>query len=235
MSRSSLSGRVLALLALPTLVACASFRSRKSAPSPAEIHYGSAVAALDSADFVSARADLTWLVGRCEAGSRGARALLLLASAELDARNPDRSPHRAAQLAARYLELPGAAGDDLPVAQSLYLLALDLGGSPGAPSPRADADSSQVTLPPLAPRFQRCDDSVTVVDSASLPAYPGTTVARRMAELQRLLQERTDSLRVARAGMAARDRKIEELQAEIERIRKLLKGGGGVPPDTTRS
>lgn len=89
-----------------------------------------AAVALGSERFDEAYRDLRFLAERCESGEAGSEAVLLLASQELNPRNPDRSPQAAAQLAARYLQISSASPTSLRVAESLYLLALDLGANP---------------------------------------------------------------------------------------------------------
>jgi len=171
-----------------------------------------AVLALDRSDFGSATADLEWVAARCRSGERGRTALLLLTAAELDVRNPGRSPDRARRHAEAYLSLPGIPDEELPVARTLYLLAVDLGGKavaedllavPDAPSD--DVVRSDAAAPPVAARFADCGKGEPR-DHLPLPTHAGPTTARRLTALQ-------DSL--------------DLLQAEIERVRKLLKGGRG--------
>jgi len=210
-------------------------------PEPQQ-RYSSAVAALNRTDFADARPDLEWLVSRCEAGRRGRTALLLFASAELDARNPRRSPAEAARLAGAYLRLPWADPEELPLARTLYLMAVDLeppaeaAASVAGPVPDTvtldslATDSSAVRAVPLAERFEHCDGSGTPKRFGSVPAYPGATTAERLVRLRSELDARADSLEHARTEIAEREKKIADLQAEIDRIRKLLKGGGGTSP-----
>jgi len=226
-------------LTLPLVVtlvaaACASLPPEETSPpipiSEPERRFASALAALDRSDFAGARPDLEWLVRRCEAGAHGRTALLLFASAELDPHNRRRSPTEAARLASAYLRLPWATPEEVPLARTLYLMAVDL----ESPAEGADtlvdslpADSSAIPSIPLAERFEHCDGTGTPARIGSVPEYPDTTTAERLARLRSQLDARTDSLERARSEIAEREKRIAGLQAEIDRIRKLLKGDGG--------
>ncbi len=188
----------LVLVATLSVLSCATLGVGGGRDSETRERFSRAVTALDRSDFESATPDLEWLVARCRSGKRARTALLLLAAAELDVRNPERSPGRARRYAEAYLSLPGIPDEELPVARTLYLLAVDLGGTAIV----GEADS-----PPVADRFADCGEGEPR-DHLGLPTYDGPTTARRLATLQ-------DSLDV--------------LQAEIDRVRKLLKGGGGGP------
>lgn len=220
------SRRAVMLMLLP-LVGCASLRARVFGSSEAEARYARAVAAVDRADFSAAKPDLEWLVGRCRAGEEGRRALLLMASAELDVRNPGGSAAEAARLARAYLELPWGDETEVPIARSLYLLALDLEAVPGYVPHQVSATASAV---PLAARFDHCDGGGEARRSEEPPVLAGPTTGQRFANLRFELDARSDSLSLARASVSAQALKIEELEAEIERIRKLLRGGGGLQP-----
>lgn len=219
-------GRSLLLLAVLPLLACASFMSRVVPRSEPDTRFGTAVAALDRSDFAAATADLSWLVSRCEAGSRGRTALLLFASSELDLRNPHGSPAAAARLAAAYIRLPWIDEREVSIARTLYLMALDRGGA-------ADSAAAEASLPPLASRFDHCDGGGVPEWSLEPPEHPGVTTAERLDRLARLEAElalSADSLADVQARNAAQATRIRELEAEIERVRRLLRGGGGTLP-----
>jgi hypothetical protein len=59
----------------------------------------------------------------------GQQALLVLAAAELDPRNPERQIELAAEFAAHFLGLPNRAAWAQPLAESLYLLSMEIGAS----------------------------------------------------------------------------------------------------------
>lgn len=155
-------------------------------------------APLAAGDFKAATLELQRRAARCESGERGREAVLLWATLELDLRNPHGSPQTAARLAARYLQLLDAEPAGISTAESLYLLALDRGARPvGEPW-----DFGQV-----APRFSECGEAPPGPGFVrSLPEHPGTPSWRQ--------------LRWSRA-------QADSLEAELERIRKLLQQGTG--------
>jgi hypothetical protein len=255
-----------ALRFVPTLLlvgacatACASARPgifpvQPADPAPsndqAQARFSKAVRALDRAEFGAARPDLEWLVSHCDAGWAGRSALLLLASADLDLANADRSPAEAARLARTYLLLPDdsrgqEADGELPLARSLYLLALDVNDGHGAvagsrssvatsgPGDARHRASGPAPMP-IAERFNHCDEPGTPKPAATLPAPSWPTAATRLVGLHAALAEATDSLTRARRRLADQAEKITALEAEIERIRKLLNAGGGVEPPARR-
>lgn len=98
---------------------------------------------LADGEYWAATARLRSLASTCEAGADGRRAVLLLATAALDPRNPDASPDRGASLAARYLTLPGINAEDRVTGEGLYLLAYGVGGRvPGTMNGSATAVDS---------------------------------------------------------------------------------------------
>jgi len=202
----------LVLATTLTAVSCATLGVGGGEGAETRERLSRAVLALDRSDFGSATADLEWVATRCRSGERRRTALLLLAATELDIRNPDGSPDRARRYTEAYLSLPGIPEEELPVARTLYLLAVDMGGTTtvgdavaapnDAPEGLGDTDTAS---PPVAVRLGGCGEDGSR-DHLSLPTYSGPTTARRLATLQ-------DS--------------VDLLQAEIDRVRKLLKGGGG--------
>lgn len=211
-----------------TLAGCAwlsaGARDDGNAEGPAGSRFHAALAAAGRDDFPTARAGLGELAARCDAGPWGREALLALASVELSPRNPDGSADDAAALLARYLQIPTVPPRSVALAETLYLLAVDLGA-------RAHAD-------PLAPApategipwsYDECGTPAEPALVRPLPEHPGpVTTAGALGEaLTRLetLRARSDSL-----GALARDltERNAALEAELERIRRLLL------PDTAR-
>lgn len=172
---------------------------------------GDGIRALEAGEYEAAAGRLGWLASRCESGLLGRRALLLLATAALDPRNPDASPDRAARLTAHVLGLPGADPEDRVVAEALYLLSLELGGrvpvaEGGAGSGGGHAEGD------LAFRFQDCRiaDAEGSTPPPQLPTLPGSPMALLYAQI-----------RVERDSLQAR---VTELEAELARIREILNG-----------
>lgn len=173
-------------------------------------------------DFDAAARELAELAETCESGLWGRDAVLVLASLELDPRNPSGSPSSAARLAARYLQIPGTPS--VAVAETLYLLAVDLGGEPVA-DPLSQSPGAVGT----ALAFENCDVPREPVLVREIPRHPGPPTTR--TTLVRASAQR-DSLATVVDSLALR---AAELEAELDRIRRLLapdsvRGGGGAPP-----
>jgi hypothetical protein len=124
------------------------------------------------------------------------------------------------------------------LAGSLYLTALDLQGMPADTSTSADGRAHVGDSLRVAPRFDDCDGRIETDRAPELPSVSGTTTAQRMASLRAALTASEDSLARAREHLGADAAKIDSLQAEIERIHKLLggdgRGSGGGGPSSLR-
>lgn len=237
------TGRILLPLILLVgivLVACARATVETPAEQPALLDEASA--ALDRSDFAKAEELLRSVATRCESGADGPAALLLLAAMHLDPRNPHGSPVVAAQLAARYLQVPSAPPASVGEAESLYLLSLDLGAPPVedplAPIPSSGRDRPARRVPSgwrAADRFDGCERSEPAVAGRPLPRHPGTPL---WEALERVWAER-DSLsrRVERLSEEADEEgrslraRIDSLESELRRIRELLREGVETPVD----
>ena len=95
--------------------------------------------ALDDGDYATAAEQLAPVAAICPIDEIGSRALLLLAAAELDGRNPDGRPDAAAELAAFHLSRSDRDDWSGAMAEELYMIALDLGGDPVAVEDIPDA------------------------------------------------------------------------------------------------
>ena len=175
--------------------------------------YQNGLSRLAEGDFGAAGQAFRESAVSCESGREGQRSLLFLSLLELDPRNPDAHPDSAALMAMRYLYLPDLPTSGALEAEALYVAALDRGADPGLrPDPEA---------PGLALRFERCGEPNPLREAPSLPVLDRPTAS----VLQGLDAERT----ALSARNEALQRTVEELQAELERIRGLMK-----LPDTTR-
>lgn len=189
------------------------------APVSAEARLDRGIQALEAGEYATASTRLARLASRCESGRPGRRAVLLLAGASLDPRNPDASPDRGARLAAHVLGLPGSDPTERALSETLYLLALDRGGEPPGEGAPSDSEETGADGYP-APRFYDCDavaGDTGQSRSVALPRLPGTPSAE---VLSRTRGER-DFLQS----------RVVTLQAELDRIRELLREG--ILPDTT--
>lgn len=211
------------LVLIVALAGCASVGRQPDGGGP-EARAERAMEALEREAFATARFELLALAGDCSAGGHGRDALLLLAAAELDTANPDRSPRRATHLAGAYLLLPDAEPEELPVARALYRLGVELTVPAASPA-------ELVPMPPVASRFDTCDPARVAVSSRTLPDTPSSREGR-LAALRAELVARTDSLARLRSELTAKNDELAatsdelaEVQAEIERITELLKSG----------
>lgn len=144
----------------------------------------------------------------CGAAPLGQQAVLVEAAAALGGRVGEREPGRAAVLAAAFLRQPRPAAWGVPIAESLYLMARELGAD--VPSEEAVSsvfgEGADVGARPAADCGARWDPTREAV---AVPSLQGSGVT---AELRRLQS------------------RLVELEEEVERLRALLKvpeDGGG--------
>lgn len=200
------AGRRLALLLSISVSGCVWAAGGGHGLDDPEARYERAEIALEDGRFADAFRDLRSLAERCGSGRVGREAVLLLASQEIDPRNPARTPQAAAQLAARLLQSPSASRTSLVLAESIYLNALELGAEvvrdPFAPLPLADEEAA--TEPDrghhrpssarsgkswnVAPRFQDCGEVAAPLVVRALPLLPAVSLRGKLTSLE---EERT--------------------------------------------
>jgi hypothetical protein len=157
--------------------------------------------ALEHDDFAGATQQLGAVASDCAEGSGAGPALLLLAAAELDTGNPGGSPVAAAGLAARYLLVADATDEDRILARTLYRVATHLetlvlpGRDAGDGSPESDPISGS------------CAHAAPAEETMLMEAL-GPAAAPWLLHLE--------------SERGALHRRVEELQAEIDRIDGLL-------------
>lgn len=171
---------------------------------------------LDQRRFLAADSALREALVPCDGGTEVGTALLLLSSLHQDPRNAAAEPDSAALMAARYLHLSGTPEAGRRLAEGLYVQALDRGGDP--------ALRPGTYTPGVGLLSARCGSAGRarggVVD---LPELENPPWAVRVREVE----GRLDSLAVVHD---AAHRRVMELEAELERIRRLLQD-----PDTGRA
>lgn len=169
-----------------------------------QLHEG--VAALQAQQYLRARGLLEPLFYERSTEPVGQHALMLLITAELDSRNPDRRLWAAADMAGRLLDLDNLDPWLVPVAETKYLLAMEL----GATEQRiAAAEAARATAEARA--------------SARLPELSRESVPVR---IDRLTTERDQARRRAEQleqQLAGRDRELRETQQELERIKRTIR------------
>lgn len=194
-----------------------------------------AAIALRDGRYAMGWTELSWLAEHCADQTAGRRATLELAAAAIDPRNPYRSPTRAANAAARYLRLQETEPALEPVAQTLYLVALEMGGRPDHAATRVREASAR--LDPAGPAATaaadpaRADSSadacgrmpVRLLDAVALPALHAPTFPERIERLaaeRDSLQHRLDLVVVERDSLR---QQAKQLQQELKRVKKILK------------
>jgi hypothetical protein len=216
----SARAHVVALLAVLTFAGgCLPMRTATADVQDPAAQERTAVLALVREDFETARPRLLELASHCRSGEHGRRAVLLLAAAELDTGNEGGSPQAALQLARSYLLLPETPREEAVVARALYRLAADLGGE-AAPA-TTDSTSGGILV---APRFDDCEQVPDLL-FRPLPSTSSETLADREKTLRSTLAVRSDSIAALRDALAESDRRVTELESELERITELLTSG----------
>jgi len=168
-----------------------------------------AVAALDGRNYDAAHARLLEVVDLCGSAPLGQQALLLMAVAELDPRNPDPRRDLAAESTALLWEETYARGWAHTLAESLYMIALRLGAGNAGPTDAeaaelewrvraAPADASSYCGPAWPARLPSPTASAP---EDGLPSLNGSSYPAQVAELRR---------------------HVRELEEELERIRRIV-------------
>ena len=245
--------RHLLAIALLPLGACSALRPDAPLERDAEHRLERGLAALDAAEYREAFDDLSWVYAHCPAHTRGAEALLALAALELDPRNPAGRPGVATDLLARLLAEPAAEGYVRPMAEAAYLMALSLGAPDAAdgaatltagpatgvtardsarPVARAVADTSarvvraaEVLEAPAEEPAVGCGRPVTASAWAAprLPELPGPSLVSLLAAAERARAGTAAEAETLRGELAAARQRLQETEAELERIRQTLK------------
>jgi hypothetical protein len=161
-------------------------------------------AAVEAQEYLRARGLLEPLFYERPGDTVGQAALLVLLAAELDNRNPERRLWAAADMAGRLLAVEPAERWFVPVAETFYLLAVELGANEeriaAAESARATAEAAR--------------------------RLPATTQESVPARVGRVTAERDQARRQAeqlQQQLATRDRELRETRAELERIKRTIR------------
>lgn len=209
---------VLALLAGAS--GCAVLNGRRADPDPA-LHLQQGLTALDRGNYEEAARELGWVYERYPARPEGQHALLALTALELDPRNPHRQLATTADLAAQMLNLPGGPTWTVPVGETFYLVAQEL----GAEYQRQAMTDSGLTVPTFTVMQPARGAEPAMPEARRLPPLPERpSIPEQLGRLRQerdSLQARADSLEQL---LADREKKLRETQKEIERIRKTLRG-----------
>ena len=175
------------------LVGCATLKAPLE--TRGEKRFEDGLAALGRGDYRVAHENLAWVAQHYGREAYGQQALLTLAAMEMDPRNPARRINVGTDVAAGYLRLPEKALWTQPVAQTLYLLGLEL----GAAEERAERAEREVERTP-----------------AKLPNLPGPSVTSKLRTVEQerdRLARRVDTL----------EKQLAEKEQELERIKKTIR------------
>lgn len=201
--------RAALLLALITagLTGCAALSFARPPDARAQLNQG--VAALESRDYPGARALLEPLYREHWQDRIGQQAMLALIAADLDNRNPERRLWAAAEMSARLLSVPELEPWLIPVGESYYLLALELG-----------AQEERVARAETA---RAAAEAEVAAVERELPASAAESVPAR---INRITTER-DSLRRRVTELEqlaeARDKELRETKQELERVKQTIR------------
>ena len=177
--------------------------------STAEERFSAGMVALRRGDFAQASTDLTWVAEHYPDKSEGRQALLIVAALELDPRNPRRRLEMGRDLAGSYLKTEDMERWTEPVAQTLRLLAMELGA---AEERVAAADADRLA----AERRANLGD---------LPKFPenAQTLSTRLHQAQDEREKLSKKVEQLEEQIVDRDKKLAEKDKELERIRKTIR------------
>jgi hypothetical protein len=174
-----------------------------------------AAAALEAQDYARARELLEPLYFQHWMEPVGQQAQLMLIAAELDGRNPNRRLWAAADMATRLLQIPSVEPWVVPLAESYYVLAVELGATEErvalAEAARADAEERAV-------RAERAS-----TPPRRLPTTTRETVPAQLRRVNRDRDELKRQVEQLQQQVEERDRDLREARQELERIKKTIK------------
>ena len=154
-----------------------------------EERFKAGVRALASGDFAKAHGELRPVAERRAGNDTGQRALLILSAIELDPRNPNRRPEVGADLAATYMRLPDRAEWLDGVAQTLYLVGVELG---------------------------TVEERVEQARQRALPRLPGPTVSARIRTVEQERDRLAKRVSTLEAELAEKERELQRIRKTIK-------------------
>lgn len=181
------------------LAACATINP--FVESTAESRFDRGMRAIERGDYPQASLDLGWVATHHADEKIGRQALLAVSALEMDPRNQRRRLALGADLTQAYLLNRGTENWTQPIAQTLHLLALEL----GAAEERVAAAEAEK---------QKAEARLTL---------PGPSVPARMKAIQDerdRLQRRVTQLE---QQLSTVEKDLAEKDKELERIRKTIK------------
>lgn len=201
--------RAALLLSLMTagLTGCAALSFARQPDARAQLEQG--VAALEAEDYAGARALLEPLYRERWQDRIGQQAMLALIAADLDNRNPNRRLWAAAEMAARLLSIPELEPWLIPVGESYYLLALEL----GAQEERlARADAARAAA----------EAEIAAVER-ELPASAVESVTARINRITRERESLARRVTQLEQEAEARTKELNDTKQELERVKQTIR------------
>jgi hypothetical protein len=186
-------GSIWAVALVGLLTGCATLR--EPFQDDGEERLEAALAALARGDYRTAHDGLSAVAQQFPNDDEGRQAVLALAALELDPRNPGRRIAMGADVAANYLRMADNDAWTQPIAQTLYLLGLELGAAEERVE-KAEREAERA--------------------AARLPALPGPTVSARIRSVE---QERD---RLSRR-VETLEKQLAEKDQELQRIKKTIR------------
>jgi hypothetical protein len=153
-----------------------------------EDRFDAGVQALRDGDYEAAHRALAWVLTNYGHEKVGQRAAVLLAAAELDPRNPNRRIDVGADLASGYLRFEDRQEWLDPVAQTLYLLGLELGNAESEPTDTA----------------------------RPLPRLPGPTVTARIRAVEQERDKLARRVSALEEQLAEKQREIDRIRKTVK-------------------
>jgi len=200
---------------------CATLRGERGPGPEARLRQG--LAALAQHEYGRARPLLERVYLEHWREPEGRQALLALAAAELDSRNTERRLGVGAELAGRYISMQSVPDWTVPAAESLYLLANELGGQDEelarAEVTRQAAEAERADVLQALKSGERGSRALPQSDVESVP----DRIRRLNAEHERERTELQQRVATLEQRLAATDKELKDAQAELERIRRTLK------------
>ena len=191
------------------LPACATFNSYFD--SRAEERFAVGLSAAQKGDYVTANEEMGWVVERYGDEDVGRRALLAVAAIEMDPRNRQRRLALGADLIGSYLRLANNPDWVIPVANTLYLLSMEMGAAEERVA-QAEAEKKEAER-----RYEEVDR-----DLPRLPD-PGATMPARIKSVKDERDRLARRVEQLQEELLDRDKKLAEKDKELERIKKTLK------------
>jgi hypothetical protein len=204
---------LLAVLGIVGISGCAAISFARGANPRDQLAQGAL--ALEKHDFGQARELLEPVYYQYWERAEGQQAVLMLIAAELDGRNPERRLWAAADMAARLLQIPTLAAWMVPVVESYYTVAVELGATEQrvalAETGRANAEA----------RASRAEQAAGT--GRSKPTSPREPWPDQLKKKERELAAQKGRLSTLEAQVDSLTKELDTTKAELARIKRTIK------------